>query len=261
MNLSTESTCKCLKDRYDRAMAESIHVVDIDPGKICILGETGNVYYVEICQRPRCTCADSTGNYVLRGVCKHIVYVYCILGKAKLKEITKGYVVPQILQEIKTSLDVIKVNAPSRVRYVYEKIKRSFCDICETEHKYSGDKWKQSTYHENCMAVTTKVCLEGWRRESNSSVCPVCGDEWNIESMEKEVCGYLNLKSLIVNENKDETNDENEIMGDAEEIQRKNVREDMVATKSTNNFNLTEVEAQVNSNWSALLSKYQKEEK
>lgn len=257
MKISTESTRNYLKDRYNRAMTDTMYLVDKYPGTVCIVGSTGNLYHVGICERPRCTCKDSTTNFVVRGVCKHILYVFCILGKTRLDNVAKGYVLPPILDGIKNTLDEVVVQPPSKVRYVYDKVKENYCDICKTRHENNGDKWKYGKYHETCLAVSRKVCLQNWMRVSNSPLCPVCGEEWNIESMENDLGGYLNFNALLVDAN----NDKSEKIANADEIDSENIDESVVNTEIEEPFNLKAVETRVISNWNALLSQGQKEKK
>lgn len=88
------------RDRIDRALSERVFMIPArevyatsDSGitigeKFPVLGTTGNVYVVDICKKPTCTCPDfDNGN-----ICKHIFFVfYKVLRVPTQSHITKKH--------------------------------------------------------------------------------------------------------------------------------------------------------------------------
>eukprot|EP00510_Aplanochytrium_minuta_P001452 CAMPEP_0184015068 /NCGR_PEP_ID=MMETSP0954-20121128/6083_1 /TAXON_ID=627963 /ORGANISM="Aplanochytrium sp, Strain PBS07" /LENGTH=318 /DNA_ID=CAMNT_0026295767 /DNA_START=51 /DNA_END=1004 /DNA_ORIENTATION=+ len=183
-----------VKDRIQRAMTQRFYIVDHmfeDKERryvFQVLGSTGNLYKVFICEQPYCTCPDS----VKQGICKHILFVYIRIAGLNETDNTicqhyhDSHSLDRILAQFKQKLKRLDTNvvAHQDVRDAVngkkqaEKVKRKNlsdpCSICFEEmiEREEEIDWCRKV----CGGNFHKSCVSKWLSVNNG--CPLCRSPW-----------------------------------------------------------------------------------
>eukprot|EP01006_Ploeotia_vitrea_P056329 TRINITY_DN68091_c3_g3_i1.p1 TRINITY_DN68091_c3_g3~~TRINITY_DN68091_c3_g3_i1.p1 ORF type:complete len:316 (-),score=23.45 TRINITY_DN68091_c3_g3_i1:136-1083(-) len=204
-----------LKARISRAKNQRMFLiteksVSTDGGELCgsyaVLGSTGNVYDVDICQFPKCSCPDhQRGN-----LCKHIVFVFLKVLKVDEKSpiIYQKALLQSELKEIfdkrKAATDVIAnttvVNAylnatntnddkQEEGKHADAPLPDDECAIC-FELMNGGEALEQCR---TCHKFLHKECLTQWLKHQTS--CCYCRGTWVVPKTTSSSgnAGYMNF--------------------------------------------------------------------
>ncbi|KAK3336336.1 SWIM zinc finger protein [Cercophora scortea] len=208
-------------DIYDRATSQRFYVLSRTPGgtadcpeeTVELTGSTGNIYTVEIAQRPTCDCPHSLkGNQ-----CKHVVYVLARVLRAKF-----GYTYQLAL--LSTELQDIFARAPAAPaapaaaddadsKSNNRKPVDGDCPICLSEMEPEGGGGEAVVWcRAACGQNIHKHCFEMWattKRQQGAEAkvtCPSCRSLWEgDQDMVKEINkaqgriseGYVNVADQV----------------------------------------------------------------
>ncbi|KAG2389322.1 hypothetical protein C9374_013882 [Naegleria lovaniensis] len=215
-------------DRINRALKQRLFLIDRKDRngnrseKFIVLGSTGNVYEVSICEKPTCNCPDfKRGN-----LCKHILFVYLRV----LRVSATSYIIYQKAL-LSAELESVFLSAPpvlshtlkadERVIDRYKQLSQgtvseqeivigsqrktligASCPICYEEFKSGKEKT------DCCLVCGHNVhdeCLNAWKKFDSNYKCPVCKtaklgkDQQNVLATSE---GYANLSQYQPNINR-----------------------------------------------------------
>jgi len=221
--------------RIDRAKTQRLYLVERSDVihneslscEFVILGSTGNVYTVQICQIPSCTCPDhAKGN-----LCKHILFVLLkVVGlDSRSPLIYQAALLKSELQEVFSLLSSRRVGgsvmANEKVKKSYAslksggdgdddgddamdddlKVKRksleadSDCPICFDPLVMDGQSniCKLAFCRATCGTNFHADCIKKWLKQlGRNATCPNCRQPWEEETTKTEQEEYTNLGSL-----------------------------------------------------------------
>ncbi|KAG2386053.1 hypothetical protein C9374_003202 [Naegleria lovaniensis] len=207
------------KERIARALTQRLYLIErknrVDnlEEEFVVLGSTGNVYNVNICEVPSCSCPDfEKGN-----LCKHILFVFlrvlrvnqnshCVYQKAllhsELESIFKD--APPIPTSVQASERVVKEYKHLTGEAEGESVQEStttkqkplhdaHCPICY--EAFSGSE--KTDFCKVCGNNIHEDCIKMWKGFNPSFPCPVCrAPQLGKASANKKVVeneGYANL--------------------------------------------------------------------
>jgi hypothetical protein len=185
--------------RKERGKNQHIYLIEKLPKtidfmrKFIVMGNSGNVYNVEIKDKPSCTCPD----YMTRSNrCKHIYFVLIRIMKVsdedkcdftkkdlstmfkQIPKITDNLVVDNL---IKSKYDNKKINSESLTK---QKSTDDLCPICLDDLE-NGDKLDYCKY--SCGKSVHLICFGMWKK-SKGDTCVFCRQNWNNDNT-----GYVNI--------------------------------------------------------------------
>jgi hypothetical protein len=216
-----------LSDRLYRALQQRLYLVHASPidnhGRSCellVLGSTGNVYQVQLCERPTCNCPDF---YKHHDLCKHLMFVmHKVLGLSQNDPLSyqKAYLASELDQifEIMQRRNIGEVLANEKVRAAVtckdntsnpesdDSVQRkaieadSDCPICFDSLK--DCPLAELTFCRAACGTNFHVdCIRRWSaQQCGQPSCPNCRQTWI--SDEHSINGgstnegYLNLGKL-----------------------------------------------------------------
>lgn len=148
-----------------------------------VMGSSGNVYQVTICNEPFCTCPD----YVTRHKrCKHIFFVLVKIMKTDKEdqdeytdtELLEMFVrIPQITNnlivndKVKQKYNTLKPNSDSKIT---KKNTDDLCPICLDDLE-NGDELDYCKF--SCGKNIHKICFGMWSK-SKGNKCVFCSSHW-----------------------------------------------------------------------------------
>ncbi len=171
---------------------------DACPLTVDVMGTTGNVYKVRICENPTCTCPD----FIKRGRrCKHIYFVLEKVLNAHEYANQKRFM-SSTLRKLCSNMTrmVSELYAPKQLYMKYEKTKvhdddstvkqkglDDVCPVCLCDMELQGDQ--QLDFCRNGCGRTIHVqCFDMWAN-ANSRTCVFCHEKW----WDCDRCQYVNL--------------------------------------------------------------------
>nr|CAG4714053.1 unnamed protein product [Naegleria fowleri] len=183
------------KERIERAMTQRLYLIErknrVDnlEEEFVVLGSTGNVYNVNICEVPKCSCPDFEKGHL----CKHILFVFlrvlrvsqfshCIYQKALLRSELESIFkdAPPIPSSVQASERVVKEykhlsGEAQENSEQFSTVKRRplqdvHCPICyET---FGGSE--KTDFCKMCGNNIHQDCIKMWKSFNPNFPCPVC---------------------------------------------------------------------------------------
>jgi len=163
-----------------------------------IMGSTGNVYTVTICNQPTCTCPY----YVSRHIrCKHIYFILIrIMNVLPENEDMDEYSDSDIMTMFNSIPEVAQnlvVNNKTRDKYAAAKsgkptaAQKSIDDLCPVclDDLENGEELDYCKY--SCGKAIHVDCYNIWSKNRKSSTCVSCRAEWTLKVDGK----YINLST------------------------------------------------------------------
>lgn len=145
-----------------------------------IMGSTGNVYNVNITNKPTCTCPD----YITRqNRCKHIYFVLIRIMKINNPD-KKEYTSDDLkfmFNSIPEITNILCVNKQIKDKYTCSKNNQvtikddDICPICLEDIK-NGEEYEFCKAQ--CGKCVHKLCFSMWCK-INPAICLLCKSPWN----------------------------------------------------------------------------------
>eukprot|EP00603_Paraphysomonas_imperforata_P011960 CAMPEP_0114458774 /NCGR_PEP_ID=MMETSP0104-20121206/4858_1 /TAXON_ID=37642 ORGANISM="Paraphysomonas imperforata, Strain PA2" /NCGR_SAMPLE_ID=MMETSP0104 /ASSEMBLY_ACC=CAM_ASM_000202 /LENGTH=230 /DNA_ID=CAMNT_0001631375 /DNA_START=1 /DNA_END=690 /DNA_ORIENTATION=- len=170
--------------RIHRAISQRLYLLDqrdtsndVLSKRFAVLGSTGNVYEVDICQKSCCTCPD----YQRGHLCKHVLFVFL-----KVLRVPSGS--PLIYQKalLQSELEHIFTNAPRQVTAAVnakacvsqayresvlgeKDSKQGKESVDEDKAEHEKEEEEQSPFEGECA-----VCFDPMESRADTTSCPTC---------------------------------------------------------------------------------------
>lgn len=180
--------------RKQRAVTQRIFLIETIEEKddflreYIIMGSTGNVYNVNITNKPTCTCPDYTSRI---NRCKHIYFVLVRIMRVVEpdKNIYTNNDLLKMFNNIPEITNVLCVNSKAKNKYDCSKNKivtiknDDLCPICLDDIQ-NGEEYDYCKFQ--CGKCVHKLCFLMWHKK-NPAVCLVCKSPWDSQK-------YVNLE-------------------------------------------------------------------
>lgn len=205
-----------LEQRIERALGQRLYLLTAERHEdgvgagFAVLGSTGNVYQVDLGQRPSCSCPDFMRG---QGLCKHVLFIWLrvlrldqddprIWQKALLPSELQAAVGPLFTRRARRMVPL----AAKAAREAYLKASsgsRGELELADAEEQVEGARKRQCLQGEDCPVCFEEMtaaeeashlitfccacgnnlhkdCIRRWQRASggSSATCPFCRQPW-----------------------------------------------------------------------------------